>query len=225
MKLIDEVLLEARAKNASDVHLTYGCSPVYRIFGSIEQKASSFPAGISDELILSMINAAQEKKLKDGADADFCYTLPGGLRHRVNVYTQQGHYTATIRMLNENIPTIDDLKLPPVLKRLAALPRGLVLVTGATGSGKSTTLAAMIDYVNTNKKAHIITIEDPVEYMHTHKNCIIHQREVEQDVSSFASALRSSLREDPDVILVGEMRDLETIGAAITAAETGHLVF
>jgi twitching motility protein PilT len=172
-----------------------------------------------------MLNGAQEKKLKDGADADFCYTLPDGLRHRVNVYTQQGHYTATIRMLNEKIPTIDDLKLPPVLKRLAALPRGLVLVTGATGSGKSTTLAAMIDYVNTTKKAHIITIEDPIEYMHTHKSSMIHQREVEQDVVSFASALRSSLREDPDVILVGEMRDLETISAAITAAETGHLVF
>ncbi len=180
MKRIDEIIYEARKKNASDIHLTYGQGPVYRIFGNVEQGVSSFPGERSDELILSIISGEQEKKLKSGHDVDFCYTLPGGLRHRVNVYVQQGHYTATIRMLNAEIPTIDELRLPKVLKMFAGLPRGLVLVTGATGSGKSTTLAAMIDYVNENKKGHIITIEDPVEYMHRHKNCIIHQREVEQ---------------------------------------------
>jgi twitching motility protein PilT len=204
--------------------LTHGKPPVFRINGLIDQEASQYSHFKSEELILSMLNDEQVKKLKTGVDVDFCYTLPNGLRQRVNVYRQQGQYAATLRNLNDEIPTIDQLKLPEVMKRLASLPRGLVLVTGATGSGKSTTLAAMIDFVNDNFKRHIVTIEDPIEYVHKHKNCLIHQREVGDDVTSFASALRSSLREDPDVILVGEMRDLETIGAAITAAETGHLV-
>jgi len=222
--MINEIILESREKKASDMHLTFGKPPVYRVQGQVEQTASMFLGANSDAVILSMMTDAQKKELESGVDVDFCYTLPNGLRQRVNVYKQQNHLAATIRNLNDKIPTIDELKLPNVLKTFASLPRGLVLVTGATGSGKSTTLAAMIDYVNVNFKKHIITIEDPIEYTHQHKQSLIHQREVGQDVTSFSSALRSSLREDPDVILVGEMRDLETISAAITAAETGHLV-
>lgn len=224
MKKIDALIQDSREKNASDIHITFGKPPVYRIYGEIEQDACSYPHLDSDELIFSIISEEQKQQLKSGVDIDFCYTLENGSRQRVNIYTQQGQHTATIRNLNDKIPTIDNLQLPPVMKTLASMPRGLVLVTGATGSGKSTTLAAMIDYVNETSKKHIITIEDPVEYLHKHKKSIIHQREVPSDTVSFASALRSSLREDPDVILVGEMRDLETISAAITAAETGHLV-
>jgi len=193
----------------------------------MEQGASVLGDADSQELIRSIIDEAMLAELKKGKDVDFCYTIEAGggsLRHRVNIYTQQGRLCGTIRNLNDTIPDIDAMGLPAVFKTLADMPRGLVLVTGATGSGKSTTLAAMINYVNMNRKTHIITIEDPIEYAHKHKKSIIHQREVGSDVTGFASALRSALREDPDVILVGEMRDLETISAAITAAETGHLV-
>ena len=150
---------------------------------------------------------------------------PDGLRQRVNVFRQQGHLCASIRLLRPEVPTLEDLDLPPAVRMFANQPRGLVLVTGPTGSGKSTTLAAMIQHINATRRCHIVTIEDPVEYMYTPKGCVIHQREVGSDTKNFASALRSSLREDPDVILVGEMRDFETISAALTAAETGHLVF
>lgn len=154
----------------------------------------------------------------------FCHTVSRWGRERVNIFRQQGKLACTIRLLNDRIPTIEELQLPPILKQLADEPRGLILVTGPTGSGKSTTLAAMIDYVNASRPEHIITIEDPIEYMYERKQALIHQREVGRDVSSFAAALRSALREDPDIILVGEMRDYETISAALTAAETGHLV-
>lgn len=175
-------------------------------------------------MIKSILPERQRRQMIAGQDADFCYTLPDGCRQRVNVYLQQGKPCCAIRILNNNIPSMDELMLPDTLMQLALLPRGLVLVTGPTGSGKSTTLAAMVGYINENSSRHILTIEDPVEYRHESRRSLIYQREVGEDTSSFAEALRSALREDPDVILVGEMRDHETISAALTAAETGHLV-
>jgi twitching motility protein PilT len=175
-------------------------------------------------MIAEMLTDEQKSLLEKGEDADFAVKTPDGNRQRVNVFKQDGKLAATIRLLNSSIPSLEMLGLPVVLNQLADKPRGLILVTGPTGSGKSTTLAAMIDYINSNRPEHIITIEDPVEYVYDKKLSLIHQREVGRDVKDFASALRSALREDPDIILVGEMRDYETIAAALTAAETGHLV-
>jgi twitching motility protein PilT len=172
-----------------------------------------------------MLSEYQREDLMNGKDLDFSFEGEGGLRYRVNVYHQMGELAAAVRILRNDIPTLEDLSLPEAIRKLAEQPRGIVLVTGPTGSGKSTTLAAMIDYINVHRKAHIITIEDPIEYVHQSKNCLVHQRELGRDVPSFSAALRSAMREDPDVILVGEMRDYETISAAVTAAETGHLVF
>uniref|UniRef100_UPI003FEF9EEC type IV pilus twitching motility protein PilT n=1 Tax=Ruminococcus bicirculans (ex Wegman et al. 2014) TaxID=1160721 RepID=UPI003FEF9EEC len=164
------------------------------------------------------------KSIKVHIDTDFTYVCSRGFRHRGNVFRQRGNTAIALRLLRNDIPTLTDLDLPPILAEFSMRPRGLVLVTGPTGSGKSTTLAAMIDHVNIHKSAHIITIEDPIEYMHAHKRCMVNQREIGPDVPSFSLALRAALREDPDIILVGEMRDFETIEAAVTAAETGHLV-
>ena len=177
------------------------------------------------DVVDQMTTPEQKKSINQHIDTDFSYTTKLGYRHRVNVYRQRNKTAIAIRLLRNDIPTLEDLMLPPIMADFAMRPRGLVLVTGPTGSGKSTTLAAMIDYVNVNRSAHVITIEDPIEYVHEHKRCMVNQREVGQDVPDFASALRAALREDPDVILVGEMRDFETISAAVTAAETGHLVF
>ena len=171
-----------------------------------------------------MCTDKQRQSIKDHIDTDFTYVSSRGFRHRVNVYRQRGNTAIALRLLRNDIPTLTDLDLPPILAEFSMRPRGLVLVTGPTGSGKSTTLAAMIDHVNIHKSAHIITIEDPIEYMHAHKRCMVNQREIGPDVPSFSLALRAALREDPDIILVGEMRDFETIEAAVTAAETGHLV-
>jgi twitching motility protein PilT len=197
---------------------------MYRINGTLQE----INAGLSDDdtqrMLLETLTTAQQQDLENGVDADFAICTPDGNRQRVNVFKQDGKLAATIRLLNSNIPSLDALGLPPVLKDLAEKPRGLILVTGPTGSGKSTTLAAMIDQINASRPDHIITIEDPVEYKYDKKLALIHQREVGRDVKDFASALRSALREDPDIILVGEMRDYETISAALTAAETGHLV-
>lgn len=224
MKTIDQIIKFARDNKCSDIHLTYNLQPVYRRNGSIFVGRFSFSSKEIESAILSML-ADEHKKLVDkGEDIDFCYTVEGKQRQRVNIYYQKGRLCAALRVLNDDIPTISDLNLPPAIERLANLHNGLVLVTGATGSGKSTTLAAMIDYINTKRRCHILTFEDPIEYVHQHKNSIIHQREVGVDVPSYELALKSALREDPDVILLGEMRDLETISAAITAAETGHLV-
>jgi len=175
-------------------------------------------------LILQLIPQDLQQRYREGKDLDFAYALPDGRRQRVNVFSQSGKKAATVRLLSDRIPTLESLRLPPVLGRLAAEPRGLILITGPTGSGKSTTLASMIDRINTSRAEHIITIEDPIEYVFPQKKSLIHQREVGRDVDSFAGALRSALREDPDIILVGEMRDYETVSAALTAAETGHLV-
>lgn len=223
---INEILDEARAIKASDVHFTVGLPPIVRINGDIK-KFAKYP-DMTEPLIVSIINQITTVKhkqiIQQGLDADFSYVSTAGQRHRVNVYRQRGYHSVALRLLLNEIPTLKDLGLPALLGEFALRPRGMVLVTGPTGSGKSTTLAAMIDYINRQRNCHIITIEDPIEYVHNHKQSMITQREVNVDVESFSKALRSSLREDPDVILVGEMRDFETINAAVTAAETGHLV-
>ena len=209
---IDKILDEARVLGCSDVHFTTKISPVVRLHGSL-RKLSSYPE-MTEAAIMKiceqMTGGRNMENIKNKVDADFSYVTRRGYRHRVNVYHQRGNTAIAIRLLRNDIPTLEDLDLPPILGEFALRPRGLILVTGPTGSGKSTTLAAMIDYVNVNRSAHIITIEDPIEYVHEHKRCMLNQR--------------AALREDPDVILVGEMRDFETINAAVTAAETGHLV-
>jgi len=223
---INKILDEVRVLGCSDLHFTSGIAPVVRLNGSL-RKLSSYPV-MDEEEIVEIVDQMVEGKLKQsvvsGNDTDFSFMTKRGYRHRVNVYFQRGNTAIAIRLLRNDIPTLEDLLMPSTMADFAMRPRGLVLVTGPTGSGKSTTLAAMIDYVNINKSSHIITIEDPIEYVHEHKRCMVNQREVGADVPDFASALRAALREDPDVILVGEMRDFETITAAITAAETGHLV-
>jgi twitching motility protein PilT len=222
---IDALVGFARENDCSDLHITSSQPPVFRRLG--ELSIGPFRGSKDDyrAAILSMLSEPQKEALASGDDLDFSFGGEGGLRYRVNIYRQQGELAAAIRILRNDIPSLEDLNLPEAIRRLAEQPRGIVLVTGPTGSGKSTTLAAMIDYINENRRAHIITIEDPIEYVHSHKNCLVHQRELHRDVRSFSDALRSAMREDPDVILVGEMRDYETISAAVTAAETGHLVF
>ena len=188
---------------------------------------SEYPSLTNDiimDVMKQMTNDAQKASIAQSIDTDFSYVTESGFRHRVNIYFQRGNTAIAIRLLRNDIPTLEELKLPDILSDFCMRPRGLVLVTGPTGSGKSTTLAAMIDYVNIHKSAHIITVEDPIEYMHEHKRCMVNQREVGIDTQSYAGALRAALREDPDIILVGEMRDLDTIATAVTAAETGHLV-
>ena len=214
---IHELTALARNCKASDIHISEGLPLMFRIDGHLAEAPVQLSAAETRSLILSLMDEAHREAItSERIDADFALVAPDGTRSRVNVFYQQGRAAATLRLLNDSIPTLEELAMPPVLTKLADEPRGLILVTGPTGSGKSTTLAAMID--------HIITIEDPIEYVYQGRRSLIHQREVGADVRSFASALRSALREDPDVILVGEMRDYETISAAVTAAETGHLV-
>ncbi|MBR1724447.1 MAG: type IV pilus twitching motility protein PilT [Ruminococcus sp.] len=223
---INKVLDESRALGCSDLHFTVGIPPIVRQGGNL-RKLSSYPDMTEIDIrqvARSMTNEKQWASIQDRKDTDFTYVSTRGFRHRVNVYFQRGNTAIAIRLLRNDIPTLTDLDLPPVLAEFVMRPRGLVLVTGPTGSGKSTTLAAMIDHVNLHKSAHIITVEDPIEYVHAHKRCMVNQREIGQDVPSFSLSLRAALREDPDIILVGEMRDFETIEAAVTAAETGHLV-
>lgn len=220
---MEELIMKARAADASDLHLTHDQPPAIRCLGQI-RFWPELGEGVAETLIRSVLTEQELAALAAGKDVDFCLRTPDGCRQRVNIYRQQGHLCAAIRILRGSIPTIEDLGLPPVIRQLAAKPRGLVLVTGPTGSGKSTTLASMMQYINTTRAAHIVTIEDPIEYVYERGRALIHQREIGPDAGSFASALRSALREDPDVILVGEMRDYETISAALTAAETGHLV-
>ena len=224
MTTIEELIAFARANNCSDIHLTASLPPVFRYLGELFPGNFRTTAEENEQLILSMLSDKQKQILSEGQDLDFSVETSPGQRQRVNIYRQRSKLCAAIRILNQNIPSLEDLQLPDVISRLADEPRGLILVTGQTGSGKSTTLAAIIDRINMSRRCHIITIEDPIEYVHKNKLSMINQREVGSDVCSFAAALRSALREDPDVILVGEMRDYETIAAAVTAAETGHLV-
>ena len=219
---INRILDEARNLGCSDLHFTAGLPPVVRLHGSI-RKLSGYP-DCTEPIIVNIINQITSIKHKSqiskGLDTDFSYVSTAGFRHRVNVYRQRGYHAVAIRLLRNDIPTLADLSLPATLGEFAMAPRGLVLVTGPTGSGKSTTLAAMIDHINRSKNCHIITVEDPIEYLHTHKQSMVNQREIGQDVDSFAGSLRAALREDPDVILVGEMRDFETINAPDRAVNT-----
>jgi twitching motility protein PilT len=223
---IDELLYIVVEKGASDLHLCPFVEPVIRVDGQL-MRLNFEKASPSDtqRLIYDILTDEQIQRFETTYELDFSYSLHKVARFRVNVYKDKGAVAAAFRLIPARVPTIRELNLPPVLEELTRRPRGLILVTGPTGSGKSTTLAAMVNQINSERSCHIITIEDPIEYLHTHKFSIINQRELGQDTKSFAAALRSALREDPDVILVGEMRDLETIQLAITAAETGHLVF
>ncbi len=224
MSSVESVILEARRVNCSDIHMSAGMDLVFRVNGKLTKAPVQFNELETTQMLMDTLDDAQKALLETGADIDFAIQTSDGHRQRVNIFRQQGRLAATIRLLNSYIPSLEELKLPKVLETLADAPRGLILVTGPTGSGKSTTLAAMIDHINSTRAEHVITIEDPIEYVYGKKMSLIHQREVGRDVTSFAAALRSALREDPDIILVGEMRDYETISAALTAAETGHLV-
>lgn len=222
---LQEWLHAAYEYKASDIHLSVGVAPVFRINGDLKRYGESvlMPEDthtIAKEMIPDFMWSTFEEK----GELDFSYSLPGISRFRVNAYKQRSSIALAIRIIPTSVPSLENLQLPSILQKLVEKPQGLILVTGPTGSGKSTTLASMIDYMNRTSKKHIITLEDPIEYLHKHNLCMIDQREVGFDTKSFANGLRASLRQDPDVILVGEMRDLETIQTAITAAETGHLV-
>lgn len=220
----EEFIMQAREMNASDIHLTVGLPTVVRVNGEL-RKYTELSDQVVNRTILSILSAEQEKQLTEGNDIDFSFELKNGARQRVNVFRQGGRLACCIRLLNAEIPSLDELRMPSILLDLAKKRRGLILVTGPTGAGKSTTLAAMIEHINKTRACHVITIEDPIEYRYQQDKATIHQREIGRDVPSFSYALRSALREDPDVILIGEMRDYETISLAMTAAETGHLVF
>ncbi len=221
---VEDIILRARESGCSDIHITAAKPLMIRINGALQETKEQYSKEQITAMLLEMCDADQRAQLAAGNDLDFAVQTRDGNRQRVNIFRDMGALAATIRLLNSHIPTLESLGLPMVLGEIVKQPRGLILVTGPTGSGKSTTLAAMIDSINATRPDHIITIEDPVEYVYEKKQSLIHQREVGRDVASFAAALRSALREDPDIILVGEMRDYETISAALTAAETGHLV-
>ncbi len=226
MYTVNELLEMAQEMNASDLHLTVGVPPKVRVFGELRDIES--PKLMPDDLhtlAYSILPQAQIHKFEENGELDFSYSIPRVGRYRANVYHQRGSLAVVIRLVGESIPTPDKLGIPDSVLELIHKRRGLVLVTGPTGSGKSTTLASMIDQINQQYAYNIITLEDPVEYLHPHRRSIVNQREVGMDTKSFGAALTSAMREDPDVILVGEMRDLDTISTAITAAETGHLVF
>src|SRR5574344_1090720 len=226
MMLIEEILEKVVEQKGSDLHISAGLPPIIRIDGVL-QRTDAPPLSSDDveTLLFPMLSNEQRRRLEQEWELDFSYGIQGLSRFRVNFYKDKGNYAAAFRVIEALVPSFEKLGLPEVVKKTAERPRGLVLVTGPTGSGKSTTLASMIDYINTTRCEHILTIEDPIEFVHSSKKSILHQRELGQDTRSFENALKSALREDPDIILVGEMRDLETIRLALTAAETGHLVF
>ena len=222
-----DVLTGMVAAKASDVHLTPGFAPAIRVRGSISAMEGQpvLQPQQTREIVYSILNDDQRKRFETNKQLDFAYAIPGVARFRVNVYFQRGSISAAFRHIPENIKTLGELNLPSVLTEFTRKPRGFVLVTGPTGSGKTTSLAAMIDAINREREEHILTIEDPIEFMHPHRKCIVNQREIGSDAPDFSLALKAALRQDPDVILVGEMRDIETMSTALTAAETGHLVF
>lgn len=224
---IEQLIRVAIEQGASDIHITVASPPLLRINGRIHRLGEEkIIPETADAMAREVINSeALWQKYQEKGEIDVSYSQAGLGRFRVNVYKQRGSSCMALRVVSLKIPTIDEMHLPEVLKTIASKRRGLVLVTGPTGSGKSTTLAAMIDYINTTRDENIITIEDPIEFLHKHNKSVVNQREVGGDTQSFANALRAALRQDPDIIMVGEMRDLETISTAITAAETGHLVF
>jgi len=222
-----EVLTRMAQEKASDVHLSPGFAPALRMRGKIVPLEEYGPLSTQHtrDTVYSLLNDDQRKRFESNKQLDLAYAVPGVARFRVNCFFQRGSISAAFRRIPHEIPKLEELGLPPVLGELTKKPRGFVLVTGPTGSGKSTSLAAMIDMINEAREEHILTIEDPIEFLHSHKRCLVNQREIGSDADDFALALKSALREDPDVILVGEMRDLETMSTALTAAETGHLVF
>ncbi len=226
MVAIEELLRELVESGGSDLHISSALPPCVRIDGKL--KRMDYPPFSPDQvenLLFPMLSNEQRRRLEQEWELDFSYGIEGLSRFRVNFYKDKGNYAAAFRTITSTVPSFDKLGLPEIVRTTAEKPRGLILVTGPTGSGKSTTLASMIDYINSTRPEHILTIEDPIEFVHTSKSSIIHQRELGMDTRSFANALKSALREDPDIILVGEMRDHETIALALTAAETGHLVF
>ncbi|MBA2347721.1 MAG: type IV pilus twitching motility protein PilT [Solirubrobacterales bacterium] len=222
-----DLLMDVLERRASDLHITAGSHPMVRVRGRLVAM-DDYPvldATDTREVVYSILTNDQRQRLETDNQLDFAYAIPGHARFRVNAYFQRSALSAAFRLIPATIVPVDDLGLPPIVHELCVKPRGLVLVTGPTGSGKSTSLAAMIDEINSSREEHILTIEDPIEFLHGHKKCMVNQRELGSDATSFAAALKAALRQDPDVILVGEMRDLETISTALTAAETGHLVF
>jgi twitching motility protein PilT len=224
---IDDLLAAMEELRASDLHLSAGSPPVARVRGELVPLEDRPPLSAEDtqQLLYRILSTEQQKRLEVDRQIDLSYAISGLARFRVNVFFQRNAVGAVLRLIPYKILTLEELRLPGSLHEFAQRPRGLVLVTGPTGSGKSTTLAALIDEINRNRAGHILTIEDPIEFLHSHRRCLVNQREIGTDARGFAEALRAGLRQDPDVILLGEMRDLETISTALTAAETGHLVF
>ncbi|MGB9814082.1 MAG: type IV pilus twitching motility protein PilT [Thermovenabulum sp.] len=222
LKILENALL----KRASDVHISVNLPPILRVNGELVALSGEeiFTVSELEEIVLNVLKTEQIQKFRENGEIDFAYSIHGLGRFRVNLFMQRGTPAFAIRIIPDRIPSFEELQIPPILKKFALLEKGLIIVTGPTGSGKSTTLAAIIDFINSQKNCHIVTIEDPIEYLHRHNKSIIHQREVGEDTKSFDRALISALREDPDVIMIGEMRDLNTMASAITAAETGHLV-
>ena len=223
---LNDILQVAMKAGASDIHIKAGLPPIFRIDGQLYpyKEAPRLSPDIVNKMAFGIMTKAQQEKFKEAGEIDLAYGVPGLGRFRVNIFQQRGTIGIVLRVIPFGVKTIEELNLPPIIGKLALEPRGLILVTGTTGSGKSTTLAAMIDLINSTRTCHIVTIEDPIEFLHRDKRSIINQREVGFDTKSFAIALRAALRQDPDVILVGEMRDFETIETALLAAETGHLV-
>jgi twitching motility protein PilT len=221
-----DIVLAGLERRASDIHLSAGAPPNVRLRGRLIA-LEGFPVlGVADtrEIVYSILSDTQRQQFETLHQVDFSYTIPRTARMRVNAYLQRGAVSAAFRVIPGKADSLERLGMPHAVREMSTLPRGIVLVTGPTGSGKSTTLASLIDEINSTREEHILTIEDPIEFLHTHKRCLVNQRELGTDATSFADALRAALRQDPDVILVGELRDLETISTALTAAETGHLV-
>jgi twitching motility protein PilT len=227
MATLPDLLKQAVEMQGSDLHLSIGSPPQVRVHGELEKMLPHAELTPTDTKSLSyaVLTDAQKKRFEETKELDFSFGIRGLARFRCNMFNQKGAVGAVYRQIPERIRPFEELGLPQVLAKMAERPRGLVLVTGPTGSGKSTTLAAMIDKINTERHGHILTVEDPIEYLHQHKNCLINQRELHSDTDSFTNALRAALREDPDVVLIGEMRDLETVESALRIAETGHLTF
>jgi twitching motility protein PilT len=226
MATLPELLKTTVEMNGSDLHIATSSPPQIRVHGHLQRlQMSDLTPAETKQLVYSVLTDAQKKRFEETMELDFSFGIKGLARFRCNVFNQRGAVGAVYRLIPEKIRTFGELGLPSVLANLAERPRGLVLITGPTGSGKSTTLAAMIDKINSERHDHILTIEDPIEYIHQHKNCLVNQREVHSDTGSFSNALRAALREDPDIVLIGEMRDLETVEAALKIAETGHLTF
>ncbi len=223
---LSDLLKKLLELNGSDLHITTNSPPQVRVHGHL-QPLDMPPLGPADtkQLAYSVMTDAQKHRFEEDFELDFSFGLKGLARFRANIFNQRGAVAAVFRVIPFEIKSFSQLNLPPVVSKLCDRPRGLILVTGPTGSGKSTTLAAMLDKINSERHEHIITIEDPIEFVHPHKNCLVNQREIHQDTKSFSGALRAALREDPDVVLIGEMRDLETIESALRIAETGHLTF